>query len=56
MNIDNSRLREIQIFKNAYTNELCKAESIEDCFLIQSKIDELETEEKEILRRCSVEV
>ena len=56
MNIDNAHLREIQLFKSAYGNELERAESIEDCFLIQSKIDELETEEKEILRRCSVEV
>ena len=56
MNIDNQRLREIQLFKNTYGNELIKAESIEDCLIIQSKIDELETEEKEILRRCDVEV
>ena len=56
MNMDNQRLKEIQLFKNAYGNELVKAESIEDCLIIQSKIDELEKEEIEILGRCSVEV
>ena len=56
MNMDNQRLKEIQLFKNAYGNELVKAESIEDCLIIQSKIDELEKEEIEILGGCSVEV
>lgn len=55
MNLDNQRLREIKIYLNAYYKELDKADSISDCLLIQSHIDELETEEKSILERCKVE-
>ena len=56
MNADNQRLKEIQILKLGYGNELSKAETIEDCFLIQSEIDKLEKEEISILRRCNVEI
>lgn len=54
MNVDNERLKDIQIYKNAYSKELEKAETIEDCLNIQNKIDELETEEKDILARFDV--
>lgn len=54
MNLDNQRLKDIQRFKTVYTNELLKADTISDCILFQSKIDELEAEEKEILKRCDV--
>lgn len=52
MNLDNQRLREIQRFKNAYANELEKADTISDCIILKNKIDELEKEELEILIRC----
>ncbi len=56
MNADNQRLKEIQIFKNIYYHELHKADTITDCLNIQNHIDELETEEKEILSRCDVKI
>ena len=56
MNLDNTRLQEIQLLKFGYGNELSKADTIEDCLILQGKIDELEAEEIEILRRCKVEV
>ena len=56
MNADNQRLKEIQVFKLAYGNELSRAETIEDCLILQSKIDMSEKEEIEILRRCNIEV
>ena len=54
MNIDNQRLREIQEFKTAYYHEMDKTESISDCLRIQTYIEELEREEKEILERGGV--
>ena len=54
MNMDNERLREIQIFKAAYLNELNKADTIGDCLILQDKLDELDHEEKEILKRFDV--
>ena len=54
MNKDNTRLREIQQFKSAYYHEMDKSESITDCLRIQTYIEELEREEKEILARGGV--
>ena len=49
MNLDNQRLREIQEFK-AFYNARLKEENTElVIYLINSKIKQLETEEKEIL-------
>lgn len=56
MNMDNQRLKDIQIFKKIYYRELDKANTISDCLTIQAHIDELETEEKEILSRCDVRI
>ena len=47
MNLDNSRLRDIQILKRGYR---CKMEEADNM------IDELTLEEKEILSRCDVEI
>ena len=56
MNLDNQRLREIQEFK-AFYNERLEDEPTElGIDLIQAKIVELENEEKEILKRCKVEI
>ena len=56
MNQDNNRLKEIQLFKCAYANELEQTETIEDSLRIQAHIDELEKEEKEILERTGVKI
>ena len=56
MNLDNERLRDIQRFKAVYGKELDKADTIEDCLILQGKIDELENEEKQILERFKVEI
>ena len=54
MNLDNERLNEIKIMLSVYYHELNKSDTISDCLLIQGHIDELEKEEKEILKRCDV--
>lgn len=54
MNQDNSRLREIQIFKAAYNRKLNESDSISECLILQEHIDELTREEKEILERFDV--
>ena len=54
MNKDNQRLLEIKQYKNAYYKLMDKAETLTDILEYQSKIDELETEEKEILERFDV--
>ena len=54
MNIDNRRLREIQREKAAYADRLEQADTINDCLIYQGKIDCLEREEKEILKRYDV--
>ena len=52
--MDNQRLREIQNEKRAYAQLLNDADSISDCITYQSRIDELEKEELDILKRCDV--
>ena len=54
MNLDNTRLREIQEFKSAYYDLLNKSDSISECVQLQAHIDELEREEQEILERTGV--
>ena len=54
MNLDNRRLIEIQNEKRVYHSLLSKAESISDCITYKSRLDLLENEEKEILKRCDV--
>ena len=54
MNLDNQRLIEIRIMLGAYYHELKKSDSISECLLLQNHIDELEAEQKEILKRCDV--
>lgn len=54
MNLDNQRLKEIQKLKTEYSKMIKKADNLYDMFKYQHKIDELEKEETEILRRCDV--
>jgi len=56
MNLDNRRLKEIQAEKLVWKDQLSKCESISDCLVFQGKIDILEEEEKQILRRCDIDV
>ena len=56
MNLDNQRLVQIQQEKNAYGKLLANAETISDCIHYQTKIDELESEETDILKRCDVRI
>ena len=50
MNMDNTRLREIQEFKTVYYKEMDKSKTINE------RINELEKEEKEILARGGVKI
>ena len=54
MNIDNRRLREIQRDLVFYHKRLKEAETISDSLIYQGKIEILEKEETEILKRCDV--
>ena len=54
MNIDNRRLREIQIEKRAYSKLLDEADKISDCLIYQGKLECLENEERDILKRYDV--
>lgn len=54
MNIDNRRLREIQRDLVFYNKRLKEAETISDSLIYQGKIEILEKEEKEILKRYDV--
>ena len=54
MNIDNRRLREIQREKQVYGEQLEQADTINDCLIYQGKIECLEREEKNILKRYDV--
>jgi len=54
MNVDNQRLRDIQILKKGYGLKVLAAESKEEVEHYYSKIDELSAEENEILKRCDV--
>jgi len=54
MNLDNQRLKQVKEMLSVYYKELNKSDSIADCLQIQAHIDELEKEEKQILKRCDV--
>lgn len=54
MNLDEKRLKEIQDEKRAYNSLLDKAESISECITYKTRIDELNKEEIDILKRCDV--
>lgn len=56
MNLDNRRLTEIQKEKKLYKTLLNKAESISDCITYQGRLEVLEDEEKQILKRCDVKI
>lgn len=56
MNVDNQRLEEIQRLKNGYNKLIGLSETMFDMFKYQSKIDELENEELEILARFDVKI
>ena len=54
MNIDNQRLKEIQILKHAYGIKVLASETQEEVEHYYQKIDELTHEETEILKRSDV--
>ena len=54
MNLDNRRLIEIQQEKMVWQDQLNKADSISDCLAYKGKLEILENEEREILKRCDV--
>lgn len=54
LNQDNQRLKEVKEMLAVYYQELDKSDSISDCLQIQEHIDALESEEKDILKRCDV--
>lgn len=56
MNLDNRRLKEIQAEKQVWKDQLDKCETISDCLAYQGKIDILNEEEKQILKRSDVHV
>ena len=56
MNLDNRRLKEIQAEKLVWQDQLAKCTTISDCLAYQGKIDILSEEEKQILKRCDIDV
>ena len=54
MNIDNRRLREVQLELKAYHELLENADTISDSLIYQGKIEALEKEEANILARYDV--
>ena len=54
MNLDNRRLKEIRQEKRVWKDQLEKADSISDCLTYKGKLEILENEEKEILKRSDV--
>ena len=57
MNIDNRRLREVQRQIKAYQTLIeCSDADINERLIYQGKIEALEREEKQILKRYGVEV
>ena len=56
MNYDESRLKEIQEYKAFYNARLNEDNTELSRDLIQSRINKLEKEEKEILNRCDVKI
>ena len=56
LNIDEQRLKEIQEYKRFYQMKLDEDNTELGVNLIKTKIEDLENEEKEILKRCKVEL
>lgn len=56
MNLDNRRLREIKQEIIAYSQLRDDSETMSDTLMYQGKINVLEKEEKQILKRYNVEV
>ena len=56
LNIDEQRLKEIQEYKQFYKMKLDEDNTELGVNLIKMKIEDLENEEKEILKRCKVEL
>lgn len=56
MNLDNKRLLEIQQLKKGYGIKVLSSESADEVEHYYSKIDELEAEEKDILKREDVRI
>ena len=54
MNIDNRRLREIQLEKRVYQDQLNKSQTPHERQLYQGKLASLNREETQILKRYSV--
>lgn len=54
MTINNRRLREVRKEKAKYSKLLEEADSISSCLIYQGKLDILEKEENEILKRYDV--
>ena len=54
MNQDNKRLKEIQLLKKGYESKMLKAPTMTEAFEYQDKWNELDSEEKEILKRFDV--
>lgn len=52
--MDNRRLLEIRQEKLVWQDQLNKADSISDCLAYKGKLEILENEEREILKRCDV--
>jgi len=56
LNLDEQRLKEIQEYKRFYQMKLDEDNTELGVNLIKTKIEDLENEEKEILKRCKVEL
>lgn len=54
--LDKQRLKEIKEYKTFYQKKLEEDNTELGVRLIQAKIEDLDEEEKEILKRCKVEV
>ena len=54
INLDNQRLKDIQLLKKGYGLKVLSAESEKEVEHYYAKINELANEEKEILKRCDV--
>ena len=56
MNQDNQRLREIQQYKRFYEARLKEDNTELENDILSIKYEQLEAEEKEILKRCDVKI
>ena len=56
MNRDETRLKDIQMLKKGYESLMLEAPTMTEAFEYQDKWNKLDSEEKEILERCKVEL